>query len=72
MLCILVLAGFYCQSISLSSDELEDWKYGSREDNEHSVSSNLPVFQPSSKPKIYFLILLKYKPVMMKAAPVII
>ena len=34
------------------------WKIGSREDNEHSVSSNLPVFHPSSKPKIYFLILL--------------
>ena len=35
------------------------WKIGSPEDNEHSVSSSLPVFHPSSKPKIYFLILLK-------------
>ena len=34
------------------------WKYGSR-DNEHSVSSSLPAFHSSSKPKIYFLILLK-------------
>ena len=37
---------------------MEDWKYGSREDNEHSVSCSLPVFHPASKPKIYFLILL--------------
>ena len=37
---------------------MENWKYGSREDNEHSVSCSLPVFHPASKPKIYFLILL--------------
>ena len=36
---------------------MEVWKYESREDNEHSVSSSLPFFHPSSKPKIYFLIL---------------
>ena len=41
-----------------STDQMEDWKYGSREDNEHSVSCSLPVFHPASKPKIYFLILL--------------
>ncbi len=40
---------------------MEDWKYGSREDNEHSVSSSLPAFHSSSKPKIYFLILLDAK-----------